>query len=71
MGMLMPIATPISLIASLLVNPAAINRAGKSREMAELTMALEVRMPVMGRAEESRGLSCRLGLFSRPPFAKK
>ena len=69
-GMLMPVATPISLIASELVNPAAISLAGKRREMAEFTRELEVRIPVMGRAEASSGFSWRRGSFSRPPFAK-
>ena len=35
------------------------------REITELMRELEVRIPVMGRAEESRGRNCRLGLFSK------
>ena len=38
--------------------------------MTELMRELDVRIPVMGRAEESRGRNCRLGFFNRPPLAK-
>ena len=66
----MPIATPISLIASLSESPAAISLAGSSSEMAEFISEFEVRMPVMGRAEESSGFNCPRGLLSLPPLQK-
>ena len=70
MGIHIPMAVPISLIASLLEKPAAMSLAGRRREMTELIRELEVRIPVIGRAEESKGLNCRLGFLNFPPFTK-
>ena len=69
-GIHIPMAVPISLMASLLEKPAAMSLAGKSREMTELMRELEVRIPVMGSADESKGLNCRLGFLNFPPFTK-
>ena len=71
MGMLMPIATPSSLIACWEVKPAAISLAGSRREMTELMREFEVRIPVIGSAECKSGLNCERGFFSLPPLTKK
>ena len=71
MGMLIPIAMPISLMACSDVNPAAIRRAGRSREIAELMSEPEVRIPVIGSADARRGRSWPRGSRSFPPLIKK
>ncbi len=70
MGIHIPMAVPISLIASLLEKPAAMSLAGRRSEITELISELEVRIPVMGSADDSRGLNWRFGFLNFPPFTK-
>ena len=70
-GMLIPIMTPMPLIVSAEEKPAAISLAGRMSAMTELIKEEEVRIPVMGMAEESRGLKARFGFLNLPPLMKK
>ena len=63
-GILIPIITPMSLIACSAENPTAASLIGKSKEMAEFINEAEVRMPVTGKAVASNGLKAFLGFLS-------